>query len=313
MLEPNTKSDRHPFTGPPPAWLPDWTKPETYPDHGDSSIFWAWEFIRRNPQYIADFKHFNEVPWIWPPEPDNPEGGGHTPKGCGRSFNSDAPMLYFYADPPALSPEETVGDYTRRTGIEPVQLECHLLRRWGISPISDPSETPASLNLASEYLDGPRDEPPYEFNLVDSKAWDGPHPEMWRYGWTHSGVDVKLRMEIEGGQRKYPDFSQETHMFFAFDLRVDPKRQVDAAYDALVAAREMLEEVGVRVRARKGKAGPQLGKLVDYLRVYDAVWMGEKQTSIALAFFGNKKVASTADSLISGYLAKARALISGGY
>src|SRR6266700_5276026 len=35
-----------------PDWLPDWTKPDQYPDpKTTSSRQWAWEFLRRNPEY----------------------------------------------------------------------------------------------------------------------------------------------------------------------------------------------------------------------------------------------------------------------
>ena len=35
-----------------PDWLPDWTKPHQYPDPKKTvSRHWAWEFLRRNPEY----------------------------------------------------------------------------------------------------------------------------------------------------------------------------------------------------------------------------------------------------------------------
>ncbi len=35
-----------------PDWLPDWTKPHQYPDPKTTSLRqWAWEFLRRNPEY----------------------------------------------------------------------------------------------------------------------------------------------------------------------------------------------------------------------------------------------------------------------
>src|SRR5438477_241770 len=35
-----------------PDWLPDWTKQHQYPDpKTTSSRQWAWEFLRRNPEY----------------------------------------------------------------------------------------------------------------------------------------------------------------------------------------------------------------------------------------------------------------------
>jgi hypothetical protein len=40
-----------------PQWLPDWRKEEDYPDPGKTEpAHWAWEFLRRNPDYQKDFQ-----------------------------------------------------------------------------------------------------------------------------------------------------------------------------------------------------------------------------------------------------------------
>ena len=47
---------------PPPPWLPDPRKPEEYPDPETTSLRqWAWEFLRRNPQYQEDYERFKDV------------------------------------------------------------------------------------------------------------------------------------------------------------------------------------------------------------------------------------------------------------
>lgn len=38
-----------------PAWLPDWTDPRQYPDANSSPTLFAWEFLRRNPDYQAAY------------------------------------------------------------------------------------------------------------------------------------------------------------------------------------------------------------------------------------------------------------------
>ncbi len=39
-----------------PEWLPDWEDKKQYPDPGTtSSRQWAWEFLRRNPEYQQDY------------------------------------------------------------------------------------------------------------------------------------------------------------------------------------------------------------------------------------------------------------------
>lgn len=42
-------------------WLPDWRNPENYPDPEITSMTeWAWEFLRRNPLYQADYKKLED-------------------------------------------------------------------------------------------------------------------------------------------------------------------------------------------------------------------------------------------------------------
>lgn len=39
-----------------PEWLPDWRDPDAYPDPEDLSLHeWAWEFLRRSPDYQRDY------------------------------------------------------------------------------------------------------------------------------------------------------------------------------------------------------------------------------------------------------------------
>ena len=43
-----------------PSWLPDWKDESQYKDHGDDYNKWAWEFLRRNPEYQADWDEVTE-------------------------------------------------------------------------------------------------------------------------------------------------------------------------------------------------------------------------------------------------------------
>ncbi len=46
-----------------PDWLPDWTKPHQYPDPKTTSLRqWAWEFLRRNPEYQQLWEKFDALP-----------------------------------------------------------------------------------------------------------------------------------------------------------------------------------------------------------------------------------------------------------
>lgn len=42
-----------------PDWIPDWRDEQNYPDPADTTAQqWAWEFLRRNPKYQADYAEF---------------------------------------------------------------------------------------------------------------------------------------------------------------------------------------------------------------------------------------------------------------
>ena len=42
-----------------PTWLPDWRDINAYPDPKSTKRYeWAWEFLRRNPEYQADYESF---------------------------------------------------------------------------------------------------------------------------------------------------------------------------------------------------------------------------------------------------------------
>lgn len=93
-----------------PAWLPDWRDPSQYHDHGDDATMWAWEFMRRNPDYHADWDSL---------------GIGHTesPAADDTAFHIDARLVPL-GEPSALVLE------ARRLG-----------EKWGLfhGPIEDPA------------------------------------------------------------------------------------------------------------------------------------------------------------------------------
>lgn len=53
-----------------PDWLPDWRDPEAYPEANAMSLKqWAWQFLRRNPDYQADFHELEgRLPKVLVPE-----------------------------------------------------------------------------------------------------------------------------------------------------------------------------------------------------------------------------------------------------
>jgi len=66
-------------------WLPDWTDTANYPDSETTSMGeWAWEFLRRNPSYQADYKNlldeWNRIGFYEACEPPHPGIINGTPK-----------------------------------------------------------------------------------------------------------------------------------------------------------------------------------------------------------------------------------------
>ena len=87
------------FVSPDQSWRPDWMDMNTgvYPDHGDDLSSWAWEFLRRNPEYQADYAR-------WAALPDDDGNGNKSPK-YDLNFGDWAPMEFCESLPsiPALA------------------------------------------------------------------------------------------------------------------------------------------------------------------------------------------------------------------
>lgn len=48
------------------GWRPDWRDPEQYPDPESTSMLqWAWEFLRRNPEYQKDYERWAALPTVY--------------------------------------------------------------------------------------------------------------------------------------------------------------------------------------------------------------------------------------------------------
>ncbi len=95
----------------------DWTNPSHYPKIEDLTLDqWAWEFLRRNPEYLKDWEHFNNLP-------DYAEfEDGYTTNKIGKWKGlpmPDFPLNCFYTNPPAL------------VGETPQEYECRMLEREG--------------------------------------------------------------------------------------------------------------------------------------------------------------------------------------
>lgn len=267
---------------PRPEWLPDWTKPEAYPDHGENASAWAWEFLRRNPEYQKDFADYMSVPWCYP------NGGGKTPKLQRNTYPADDDeMIYFYADPPAASPSETVGEYRLRTGAEPSRLETALLHKWGLIQLNDPA-------LAEPIWFGPDDPmPPFELEQAS-------YGHVFRE-FIDTDRSIALPNETPGREviiASWPEQDDGFMRVFAFDVRFPLDGQLAAVRTKLEEARlqgdpngltDMLGEVDPEPIKQTRPPSPRFGDMREYLRVFDAVWtVGWERQAIAAEIWPDK-------------------------
>jgi hypothetical protein len=116
----------------------DWRRPEPYAYTRDlGREGWAWEFLRRNPDYRRDYAAFREA---W----DGLE------RDYGAAPNRDYPRWQqdprAYAFEPPLAPGESISAWKARTRNDCVLIECAFGARWGLYKFPpDPRRTAPEL------------------------------------------------------------------------------------------------------------------------------------------------------------------------
>ena len=126
-------------------WLPDWTDPSAYPEPDNASLRqWAWEFLRRNPDYQEDFRRWAAVPGrTWGTPPNN------------------TPLSIWAVCNPAPLAGETANQYKGRLAA--------VGQRWLITPLF--MVLCEKYGLAPPYLPDPRDaEPGFMFSLLTARG-----------------------------------------------------------------------------------------------------------------------------------------------
>ena len=93
----------------PPEWLPDWKDPSAYPDPKKTTdLQWAWEFLRRNKQYQADW----HVEWLAHFKTQGKPLGEIIPTddqgSRGRKYYFSTYGLYTLPDPSIARPQHLV-------------------------------------------------------------------------------------------------------------------------------------------------------------------------------------------------------------
>lgn len=250
---------------PRPDWLPDWTDPAACPDHGENAAAWAWEFLRRNPEYQADYAHFIAVPDSILAE------DGFTVKSQkwqGSTYVPWADMQFYHAPAGAAHAGETVEAYETRTGAEPVRLETWLLQKWGLIHLNDPA--------SAEPLWLSPDDPMPPFILQQPS-----HDDDFRQ---YIEGSIEAQHWIPGRKVFFADWPEKDDGYmcvFAFDVRFPLDGQLVAAKETMVEARllgdpnaptDWLSDTDPEpIQEIKGPS-TQFHKMRDYLRVYDAAW-----------------------------------------
>lgn len=105
---------------------PNWRSLAEYP--GNSNAQWAWEFLRRNPSYRADWARYSALP-------ERIKSG----RGSVSCDEPRARIAWFDLDPPP-KPRETLWKYKRRVGNKyTVRPLCSALaEKYGIDHMADP-------------------------------------------------------------------------------------------------------------------------------------------------------------------------------
>lgn len=98
---------------------------------------WAWEFLRRNPEYQEDYERFDKLPSY------NRNGSKTVKWYAYKAMWWHDPSLR-YCKHPILEDEDTIAEYFHRTGDDSpfyYSLEDHLIEKWCIQSqeIYDPS------------------------------------------------------------------------------------------------------------------------------------------------------------------------------
>lgn len=285
--------------GDPPPWLPDWADESAYPDASHSSRLWAWEFLRRNLEYQADYQRFTSVPSTVIAD----DGVSVWSAKWSGTFSVDEDTKFFHCDPPAL-PGETVSEYEQRhSGKEFIleNLEEHLLKKWGVSTLNDPAGEDISMG---GYGDG-FGLPPH-FLEFESES-DVPFDDPLRF---EGGGGGGRRVTLRCGPDAVTDHL--SHLFVRFDARYPLDRQIEEVRSLYESRRRLLEEHSF---ALVNPVGPQLSRLRGYLRIFDAKWHGATHREIARKMYPGlsfEEKGSVAKRIDYG-LGKARDLVRRGY
>jgi hypothetical protein len=279
------------------SWRPDGQRADAYVDHGRDPERWAWEFLRRNPEYQADYARWNALP--------DSEDGRLSMKFDHPSWGDFDSMKYFSpADGyPALE-GETFGEYEQRTGQSPEPLERVLCRKWGLVALSlgDPSKDYRDL-AGAQFVIHQRHYvyAPLHLDCKWAREIFSGWIEGVRWG-TKKMISANVLYDLGDENSNIArdldtNISGPNYAIFAFDLRLDPEEQTDIVLETLRTMRE---------KQKKQDGGIRPAIMLRRLRVLDLAACGHKQSVIA-------NILRITDAMVSKDLKCARELVAAGY
>jgi hypothetical protein len=276
------RSANFPGDYPAPTWLPDWRDEKKYEDHASDRDEWAWEYLRRNPEYQADYAKWEELP-----DTDIAEDGRvvWSPKKS-LSAGDWVPMAFCHGPEPALSRAENAGDYYARTGVRPDTLYVHVCRKWGISdPVDPASDSSPDWDTQGEVS---REMPPYSIPEFDDTFTIS--------GFKSGYEDRKGRLLFAWWPSEYDQYLSR----WAFDLRFNIDDQIDLLRDILKEMQDEAKAVDpvfgnepIHIVGRPSAKGFSTA-LMD-LRILDAKWSGASDGEIIKVLLGEPNKPPYAD------------------
>lgn len=251
-------------------WLPDWRN-AAYPRTGDlSPRQWAWQFLRRNPEYQKDHRVWRALidsigGWKRCAEMCDPKSRHFRPSGFLPEPDED--MRFWRCDPPAL-PGEDYAAYrqrTRKNGCSLIPLHQAIAARYGLRPhVREPL-----------LLSAPdRDRPHVTFDKTGVRYFHNTGREP--------GIIFCPRCRYEQPGLKVIDDPGDLEVLVWFDLSWPLKVQLERAETTLRRLRRSLEKENV---PPAGESRMRSKKYPIYLRVLDGAAAGTRVDEMAAVLF----------------------------
>ncbi len=263
--------------------IADWKDPKAYPSGGRVSLRrWAWEFLRRNSEYQADWLAYaetcREILPDWKPDKAFSDDPAEAARLHGLLHDNDRFKVY----EPARLPGENEAAWLERVGRgRIVPLDSWHGEKYGLRNFPSPFSDSFLIGAGPDFKAAPR-------TVFVTQHWDG---------FTNPATISDNRFRAIG-----------------IDLSLPIEPQLRDAQEALERARARLVESGAieqwQERRNRNREWP------DLLKILDAKAAGAKPAEMAAVFFpygDNDYPSYTGQKAAEKRLRAAQALADGGY